>query len=368
MKRLVLAAFAASTLVLAGCSTSTADGPRLGAVERPTPTTVSPTPTPEPTPDGCDPAPFTGLADAGADPEPVIAVKVENSYNARPQTGLEDADVVVVEMVEGGENRFMAIYNSTVPDVVGPVRSLRPMDAAILGQWSSPHLYYSGGQARFVTQVQNAGVVLHVDGDTGFYRDSSRYPPHNLYLSLSDAAAGLEAPSDCLASVFEFLDEDDDDAPSAKSGASDTADSTADTAQADAAVGTPVTSVTVAYPSVTSGWDWNGTAWERSDNGSQNISASSGQVLTATNVLVLRVTTQDTGTYDAAGASVPETILVGSGEVTLFRDGQSFHGTWSKAGTNDPLVFTADSGEALELSPGNTWIELLPTQGSLSAS
>ena len=123
------------------------------------------------------------------------------------------------------------------------------------------------------------------------------------------------------------------------------------------------------YPTARSGWDWDATAgrWVRFDDGVESLAADGTTRLGATNVLVLRVTTRDTGAKDAAGGSVPETVLTGSGELTLFSGGQQVGGTWTKGADNDPFVFTDAAGQPLLLRPGNTWVELLPSTGTLES-
>ena len=80
---------------------------------------------------------------------PALAVKIENSVDARPQSGLNAADVVWEEVVEGGITRFVAVYHSTLPPEIGPIRSVRPMDAAIAGPLHGLFAF-SGGQGPFV--------------------------------------------------------------------------------------------------------------------------------------------------------------------------------------------------------------------------
>ena len=346
MKRWAIAAVACA-LALTACSgaeepTAT---PSTTAAETPSPT---PTPPPEPVPSGCTPAPFTGLPADGSTPSAVVGVKIENSANARPQSSLENADIVFVEMVEGGMTRFLAIYNSTYPQTVGPVRSLRPTDAGILGQWSgSATLFYSGGISTFESMVQNAGIPLVTEGATGFYREKSRKMPHNLYVNLADGVSVLAAPDACPTGLFQYLDTQ---------------------AGEVAPAGTPVSVIRAKYPSARSGWQWNaGTGlWERYDDGVANVSASSGAVLTATNVVVLTVETFNRSERDPAGTPVPETVLEGTGALSYFMNGQQFTGTWSKAGVNSPFEFFDANGAPVRLMPGNTWVELLPTSGQLS--
>src|SRR5699024_2428343 len=125
--------------------------------------------------------PLTGMP-GEVEERAAVAVKVENSPQARPQTGLEDADIVWEELVEGGMTRFNAVFHSRLPDVVGPIRSVRPMDAGITAPFGGV-LVISGGQPRFLAEVRGAGVQLvsDDDGDDGFFRSSERRSPHNLY-------------------------------------------------------------------------------------------------------------------------------------------------------------------------------------------
>ena len=341
-RRPLLLVIGALTLALASCTSSVpgADSSSVSSSPAPAQSTTSEAPT------GCDPAPLTGLTAHGAKPQAVLGVKVENSPRARPQSGLEDADIVFVQLVEGGETRFLALYDSVLPESVGPVRSIRPTDAALLGQWDAGvALFFSGGIQDFVNKVNAAGVQVLEEGAKGFYRASTRVAPHNLYVSLAEGTGVVSQPEQCSEAFVHYLTEGE-----TKDG------------------GVPASSVTVAYPSVTSGWAWNAqaSAWERSDDGVETTSLTSGEVVTATNVVVVTAQTRNLSYTDVAGAAVPETILEGTGKLDYFMTGQHFTGTWQKAGVNDPFVFTDDQGDAVALEPGNTWVELLPASGSLT--
>ena len=347
MKRVLVIVAA---VVLAGCS-GTAEPEAPTSTYTPTSTPASTpsltTPAPEPTTtEAPRPAewPLTGQQQDGVEEvrHPVIGIKVENSGAARPWIGLQDADLVFVEMVEGGITRFHAVYNSTFPAVVGPVRSLRPMDAAILGQWDGT-LLASGGQPQFIDRVESAvGLMTSDRGDAGLYRDQGRRAPHNVMADLETIVPLLSAPAEVI--------------PLAAYHAPD--------ASPD---GGPATTVRVDYPGAKSTWTWEAgsSRYLRSDQGSDSVEVD-GTRIAATNVVVLRVETRNTGALDPAGNPVPETILSGSGSLTLFQGGTTTEGTWTKGGDNDPFVLTDAAGEPLTLAPGNTWIELLPSRGSIS--
>src|SRR5699024_9680447 len=163
--------------VLPGCSTSLS---KTTGTAGPT-STPSPSPTPSPTPSPEPTWPLTGKTGDIVD-RPAMTVKIENSIASRPQTGLQEADVVWEEMVEGGITRFGAVYHSQLPETFGPVRSVRPMDAAIAAPYGGL-MVFSGGQAPFVAALRDAGLQLFADdlGSPGFSRSPERYAPHNLF-------------------------------------------------------------------------------------------------------------------------------------------------------------------------------------------
>lgn len=336
MKR-ILGLLAVAALALTGCGGEPEPTPEPTVVE------TTPEPTPEPTTPPPPPPvwPLTGEPQDTATVNPVVGVKVENSAPARPWEGLVEADIVFVEMVEGGLTRFHAVYNSSFPEVIGPVRSLRPMDAGILGMWDAT-LFASGGQTQFVDQVR-AVADVRMEGDPAYFRAyGGRYAPHNLMLEIGRVYHEL-AVGDAVIPMFEY---------------SETPSATA---------GTEMTDIHLAYPGTSSDWWWNAEqgVFLRSDTGTESVEAD-GTRITASNVVVLEVTTQNTGAIDASGASVPETILVGSGSLHVFTGGSYVTGTWEKAGTTDPFVFTDEAGVPITITPGTTWVELLPTTGSLT--
>ncbi|GAA4418297.1 DUF3048 domain-containing protein [Georgenia halophila] len=351
-RRAVTTALASAVaLGLAGCTSS---GRESTPVPRPTPSpTPSPTPTPTPTP---EPRwPLTGAPLEGDLPgRPALSVKIENSAQARPQSGLEDADIVWEEMVEGGITRFSAVYHSVVPEVLGPIRSIRPMDAAIAAPVGGL-LVFSGGLAPYVNRARDAGlqVISHDGGGSGFYRADHRRAPHNLYGSgeafLDQATGSPSGPPDDL---LHFAEESDDA-----------------TAATD---GDRAPSVDLSFPSANPGWTWQPDArsgrgvgpgcWRRSESGSLQSSEDGDPVL-ATNVVVLRVPVEMTGRRDVSGAAVPETILQGEGEGVVFSRGRAVDVAWAKGEAAEPLRITR-GGDPVLLAPGITWIELLPISGS----
>ena len=307
--------------------------------------TTSAAPTPTPTPPSPPPTwPLTGLESGDAGDRPALAVKIENSVDARPQTGLGAADMVWEEVVEGGITRYVAVYHSTIPPEIGPVRSIRPMDPGIAAPLRGLFAF-SGGQRVFVDAVGKAGlqVVSNDAGASGFHRIKARSAPHNVYADaqalLDQADAGHQAPP---GPQFDI----------AASGEQPTA----------VIAGTPSGSVQLTLSGVSHPtWSWSPAdgRWLRAEGTKPAVEAD-GTPLRATNVVVLRTETVDSGKIDPAGNPVPETVMVGSGEALVATGGSTVPATWAKSAVGERLVLRGQDGNPIELAAGNTWVELVP--------
>lgn len=307
-------------------------------------TSLAPTTTPPPPP---PPVlwPLTGVPATGPITRPALAVKIENSIDARPQTGLNAADMVWEEVVEGGITRYVAVYHSQVPPTIGPVRSVRPMDPAIAAPLHGLFAF-SGGQRQYVDAVAAAGLqVLSMDaGAAGFYRVNVRRAPHNVYATpqvlwnQADAAHRAAPPPQ-----FVF-------APAGQQPTAVTA-------------GTPTALLRLTLSGVSHPrWTWSQPdgAWLRSEGGTPAVEAPGGR-LRATNVVVLRVAVVNTSARDPAGNPVPETRMIGSGPALVASGGRTVAATWSKGSVTAPVALTGADGSAVTLAPGTTWVELVPT-------
>lgn len=328
-----------------GCGAST--GTPVAAQTSPTTTTAPPPPPPPP------PVlwPLTGLESGPVAPRPALAVKVENSVEARPQTGLGAADLVWEQVVEGGIPRYVAVYHSTLPAQIGPIRSVRPMDPAIAAPLHGLFVF-SGGQAGYVDAIAAAGMqVLSNDaGAGGFSRTSDRRAPHNVH-------------ADPLA-VLAQADPAHQAAPPAQFDLAATPD------QASAVTtGTPAAKLALTLSGVSRPqWTWSppDVRWLRSERDVPAVEAD-GARLGATNVVVLRVDVRATAARDPAGNPVPETLLVGGGEALVATGGRTLAATWVKTGVGERVVLRGADGNPVRLAPGNTWVELVPNSGGAVA-
>lgn len=296
--------------------------------------------------------PLTGVPGDPA-PRPALAVKIENTAVARPQTGLEQADVVWETIVEFDVSRFIAVYHSQVPAEVGPIRSVRPMDPVILAPMHGL-LAFSGGQPGILDLVAASGIqmISHDAGAPGMYRTKDRAAPHNVY----------GTPS-----TFWGLADADHQAPP---GEQFTFARSADRATAIVA-GTPATTLAFRLsPASSPSWTWDpgsGT-WLRSEGGAP-ATARSGARLSAVNVVSITADHPNTGFGAQGGAPVPTYSLIGAGDGVVATGGKVVPVRWQKDSQDAPMrLFTAD-GLPADLAPGNTWVELVPAgTGSLALS
>jgi len=287
--------------------------------------------------------PLTGAPAPDAPRRPALAVKIENPALVRPQTGLDAADMVWEEVVEGGVTRFVAVFHSNVPEVVGPIRSVRPMDPAIVAPLDGV-IAFSGGVPPYIDALVDAGVQVlsNDDGDPGFARRSGSAAPHNVFGS----------PATFLGQA----DADHQDPPGAQLRIARRPDLVTATS-----VGTPAGSLQLTLSTASSpGWVWDpaGGVWLRSEAGVP-ARAASGARLSAANVVVLRVDLVDSGGRDVAGNVVPETRLVGTGEALVASGGRTVPARWSKTDVGTPVELTTTDGQPVLVSPGTTWVELV---------
>lgn len=331
-------ALPAAGLLAAGCSRALP--PSRPAAAR-TPTTVAPTTTTTAAPV----YPLTGLpvTDPAAARRPALSVKIDNVAGSFPQIGVDDADIVAEALVEGGLTRLFATYQSHEAPEVGPIRSARPVDAALLRELGGGIFAYSGaatGEIAPVKASSTATLLSYDAGDAAFHVVSSRPSPHDVFASTADlwaeglAAGAADAPPPQLFSY---------------------------SAQPEGGVARGLSQAYMNISNVSSAaWTWDPAhgVWLRTQDGSPDMS-SDGTRMSAANVVIMTVTVGPTGIFDAAGNQDPYVHLVGSGTVWVLRNGKVVQGTWTRPTIGQPMVLTGTSG-TITLAPGTTWMELLP--------
>ncbi|MFD4502867.1 DUF3048 domain-containing protein [Streptomyces sp. NPDC058457] len=262
----------------------------------------------------------------------VLAVKIDNVAAARPQTGLDAADVVYAEQVEGGLSRLMAVYATRLPEVVGPVRSARESDLELLRQFDRPTLAFSGAQKKLLPLIRRAPLRPEspAEASGAYYRGSGRPAPHNLYLRparLMDGAPGRAA----LTTGFRY-----GPAP---------------------AGGTVTASRTVRYPAARFAFSWSAdrNRWLVSMDGTPARTTAGNRLAPAT-VVVQHVRVTKSAYHDVLGNYTPFTETVGTGTAEVLRDGRSYEATWSRPQATDGTTFTGADGSPLDFADGQVWV------------
>ena len=283
------------------------------------------------------PSPLTGTP---VDPElakrPVTAIMIENSPDARPQSGIADAGVIFEAIAEGGITRFITLYQEARPGYVGPVRSLRPyyIDWAASFDASIAHV---GGSPEALAQIRNGGKDLDQFFNAGSYwRESSRPAPHNVYTSF-DKLDELNKSKGYTSSSFTAWPRKIDQklaAPTAKT--------------IDLAISS------VAY-NVHYDYDPAYNFYRRSEGGGAHISTSSASDKTGVQLapkvviaMVMSYSIVDGGGHSDYG-------VTGSGTVYIFQDGFVVQGTWSKTDRSSQIEFKDANGQPIKLNAGQTW-------------
>lgn len=341
--------------ILAGCSSNSKVADQASP-------SVSATPTPTPTPTW----PLTGVASKSASAtKPVLVIKVENDPMIRPQSGLESADIIFEELVEGGITRFATIWQSKFPKEIGPVRSVRHVDVAIAAPVAD-FFVFSGGARPTISYVRgNAGkgVYILTEGAPGMYRTNYHSAPHNLFISPLRLIKGMKKTKTPTQPMFLAGTRTVAEAPPTPTPAVTESASPSTSAKPLPDVAAKlITKVNLRFSSSENpAWAWSKSLgkWVRSE-GSVPAFARSGVRLSATNVVVLKVKTQDAGYRDPAGSFVPRTILEGTGKGWLLVDHKQLPITWSKPKLKSPFTFRDAAGNPVSLKPGNTWVELIP--------
>jgi hypothetical protein len=285
--------------------------------------------------------PLTGEPLASASTDRVVAVKVDNSPEAGPAIGIQDAELVIEAPVEGGLTRLTAMFFDNEPNVIGPIRSVRPVDADLLVPWK-PLLVTTGGQ-RFVYQELVAGGVAILDeGTDGLFQQIPRRQPYHLVatIPLVEEEAGEGTPP---VQVLPF-----GDAPLG---------------------GDPATSIDIPFSGVADvEWRYDdATGYTRLVGGEEyqifpEFSEDPADLIafSTDTVIVLKAAQRSAGYTDSAGADVPTFDVIGFGDVLVFHGGEVRAGQWLRGAQSDGWVFLDDSGAQFTVPPGRAWLEIVP--------
>jgi len=280
--------------------------------------------------------PLTGVG--GLPQGPVIAVKMDDTPGGRPSKGVDKADVIYIEEVEGGLSRMVAIFASAKP-IVRAVRSIRSSDMELLGQYGRIIVVASGGKLSSLKDLDRSTLHSTINDrrQVGFVRDSSRPAPYNLVADLAKVSKAIKA--DGVRNVgFTWA----------------VADPRLATAKSAVTVSTRVGTTRVGFV-----WDPKLASYVRTLGGRRILTAS-GAPVAKPNVLVQFCEIKaDRSDVDVNRVPTMFTKTVGAGKVVLFRSGKRIVGRWSRPSIAAPTTFTDAAGKPLLFAPGGTFVALV---------
>jgi Protein of unknown function (DUF3048) N-terminal domain/Protein of unknown function (DUF3048) C-terminal domain len=320
----------------------------LTAGNHPSISAAAPTSTAPTSPSGPT-CPLTGEpAPGGQVPQrPAVAVKIDNYPTARPQSGLDKADVVFEEPVEGGITRFVAVFQCQSPSLVGPIRSARAVDAQILDQLNNPLFVHVGGIGPVLSIISNANDYNYDLGTHGsiVMHPTGRYAPYDTYTSTSSVWALRPSDTAPPAPLFTYSH--------------------------TTPAGTAVTSIHIPYSptnDVTWSWDANSGSWMLSYSGVPATVANGGQIGVPNIVVQTAQVTYGPWLENDMGGLEVQSQLVGSGPVQVFRNGVEVSGTWQRSSMDQTTQLVSSSGTPIALQPGQTWVEIVPSSIPVTTS
>lgn len=357
MRRSPMWLFAAFALILASCSSADAadDTTTTTTIETTTTTTTEATTTSTaPTTTSTEPSgpvsPLNGLP--ADDPDllarGVMAVKIDNHWNARPQSGVQEADAVYELLVEAGLTRFIALFHDNDSEYLGPMRSGRPTDPTLVLPLGATFTI-SGAQDWVANRIVGAGVQLIGEVRPATFRVSTRRAPHNLYVDTvqlrdyADIRGYTSEPPPDLFAWGEFTPSENDAA-----------------------------TITINFsPETTAVWEWDGERYLRSTNGEvhewTNAEGDETGPLAADTLVVLfarRYTASPPSGW--SGSSVPAMETVGSGRALVFAAGGVTEGTWSRDTIDQVFELVDADGDPMTVPPGIPWISIVPDTRSVT--
>lgn len=275
---------------------------------------------------------------------PVLVVKIDDTKGAHPQIGLEDADVVYIEQVEGGLTRIAAVFSSVIPTRIGPVRSARISDMEIMSQYGRVAFAYSGAQKKLLpviaaANLQNLGA--QAQSPTIYTTDPTRNQPFAMVLR-----------ADLL--MQKIID---------KGYVIDSARTVGWSFGDVKSVGVPIERAVLHWPAATYSaiWSTSESRWHLTHNNEPDLSET-GKTLGPTTFVIQMVSITPSSYSDKFGGVTPFSNTVGTGTGYILRDGMSYTATWSRPTADVGTSWKALDGSEITFAPGQVWVALIDTE------
>lgn len=312
------------------------------------PAVVTPAPIAKPKPKPEAPkfySPLTGVLvnDEAATKQAVTAIMIENSPDARPQSGLKQSGVVYEAVAEGGITRFLTLHQQDKPQIIGPVRSIRPYYIDWLAAYNAS-VAHVGGSPVATAEIQNGNYrdIDQYSNGSSYWRSTDRYAPHNVYTSFEklDALNARKGFTESKFTGFTRTDGKPSEAPNAAS---------------------VTINISSALYNTTYAYDKASNTYLRSQAGEPHLDREDGQI--APNVVVAMKVARDPSMEDGHHETI---MTIGSGEAIIFQNGVAQTVTWTKKDKTSQITFADAAGKDVPLVRGQTWIVAVPTTGGVS--
>ena len=285
--------------------------------------------------------PINSLSGLPGGDGPILVVKLDDTRSAHPQIGIEEADIVYIEQVEGGLTRLAAVFSSKIPQRIGPVRSARISDIELLAQFGRVGFAYSGAQSKLrpalaAANLENASAERNPA--TIYTTDPTRVQPYAMVLRADLLLESLEAKGVKLEESksvgWKF-----GDAPNG---------------------GEVVTDIRLSWPasSYDAHWSEDENRWLLDHVGAPNF-ADSGVLLGASTLVIQKVKITDSIYKDKVGGVTPFSPTVGTGEGYIARDGKVFKALWSRPTEGSGTKWTTVDGAEISFKKGQIWVALM---------
>lgn len=285
---------------------------------------------------GCSKKPTSAISGKEAIDGPLVVVKIDDTDQAHPQVGIDKADLVYIEQVEGGLVRLAAIFSTQIPDRIGPVRSARISDIDLLSQFGKVAFFYSGAQSKFLPVIESANLHnlgAQKESPTLYTRDPNRMAPFDMVLvgaEIQKRISGLDvAKASNIAWSF----------------------------GKNSIQGEEISSAKISWPAASYIANWNGKSWDLLHNGNPNIT-SDGITISPSTFIIQNVIITDSEYKDKTGAVTPLSVTIGEGSGWVLRDGMAIEGRWNRPDPSSGTTWSDLSGNEIKFAAGQVWVAL----------
>ncbi len=267
---------------------------------------------------------------------PIVVVKIDDTNEAHPQVGIDKADLIYIEQVEGGLVRLAALFSSKLPDYIGPVRSARISDIDLLAQFGKVAFFYSGAQSKLYPVIKEANLfdigAMH-ESPKIYTRDPDRIAPYDMVLygpEVKKRIADLD-----VATTKDFGFTFGDLVKKARK----------------------ISSVKVNWPAASYSANWNGKSWDLLHNGKADVTSDGIQISPSTFIIQTVVIT-DSEYQDKLGGVTPLSITVGEGTGWVLRDGFAIKAKWNRPDASSGTTWSDLDGNEIKMAAGQVWVAL----------